>query len=966
MSTFSTGMVTFLFTDIQGSTKLWEQYPAVMQVALARHDTILRQAIESHSGHVFKTVGDAFYAAFTNAPAALSAALDAQRGLHAEAWGEAVIKVRMGLHTGAVEARDNDYFGPPLNRVARLMDAGHGGQVLLSTATEELVRGQLPPGVEVRDMGEWRLRDLSRPERIYQLIIPELPTTFPPLRGLDAIRTNLPAQLTSFVGREKEIAAIKALITTHRLTTLTGPGGTGKTRLSLQVAAELLDSFLGGIWFVEFAPLSDPAFVIQTVLTTFGLREEPGFSTFETLTNYLRERKPLLILDNCEHLIEAAAQLAERLLEACPNLRILVSSREALGIPGEAAYRVPSLSIPDVRRLPPFESFREYEAVRLFTDRAKTTLSAFAITQENATAVAQICARLDGIPLAIELAAARVRMLKVEQIAEHLDDRFRLLTGGSRTALPRQQTLRALIDWSYDLLSEPERTLLMRLSVFSGGWTLEGAESVCSDQLSVNSKQSLPTEHQLLNTDVLDLLTQLVNKSLVIVDSDDGPETRYRMLETIRQYSRDKLFESGSAEQVRDQHLLYFTQLCERAEPEFTAPDQVRWMDRLEAELDNLRTAIEWSLERDTLLGLRLAGALRWFWITHDHIRDGVEQLDQLLSQPQSQRRTAIRAKALATYSEVVNYTDDNVLPITLAEESLSIYQELEDPYGIADSLLALAGGYFQDLEKSRKLIEQSLALYDELDDKPGLARALGIHGAFSENRDVIKAKTAFEKSLKICREIGHIAGIGSNLIDLGMVAIREGDYAAAHTRLGEALQINRPLGKIRTAETLTPLAALAYREGDYLQARAAYEETLSIRTEYGQMDETDWISARLGYVALRLRETALAKKLFFECVRRFKEVGSRIGIAFILEGLASMAVGQNQPERAAQLYAWADVTRELFHDSRPSFEQQDVDRDLAIIRSQLDEAAFAAAQAAGRAMSVDEAMAYALETGND
>ncbi len=546
MVNLPTGTVTFLFTDIEGSTQLWEQHPTAMQAALAQHDAILRQAIEANGGYVFKTVGDAFCAAFPTAPEALNAALETQRALNktsevletSEVWP---LRVRVGLHTGAAEERDHDYFGPTLNRVARMFSAGHGGQTILSLATYELVRDHLPSGAALRDLGEHRLKDLTRPEHIFQLLAPDLPADFPPLKTLDAWPNNLPVQLTSFVGREKEMAEIKQQLAPLvpsgrggggegrvRLLTLTGPGGTGKTRLSLQTAADLLDAFANGVWLVELAPLADPALVPQTVATALGVREQQGRPVQATLTDYLREKKLLLILDNCEHLVEACASLADALLHACPGLKILASSREALGIAGEAPYRVPSLAIPDPRHLPPLETLTQYEAVRLFIERATTALPAFTVTNDNAPALAQICHRLDGIPLALELAAARVKLLRVEQIAARLDDRFRLLTGGSRTALPRQQTLRALIDWSYDLLSEPERALLQRLAVFAGGWTLEAAEAVCSEQKAVGSGQKaedktlpsafriLPSAFRILPSDVLDLLSRLVDKSVMV------------------------------------------------------------------------------------------------------------------------------------------------------------------------------------------------------------------------------------------------------------------------------------------------------------------------------------------------------------------------------------------------------------------------------------------------------------------
>ncbi len=958
-SKIPTDSVTFLFTDIQGSTRLWEQHPEAMKAALARHDAILRQAIESHGGHVFKTVGDGFCAAFTSAPDAVLAALDAQRALHAEAQntsaGGPIIRVRMGLHSGAVETRDNDYFGPPLNRVTRLMSAGHGGQTLLSAVTDELVRGHLPPGVELRDLGERRLKDLTRPEHIYQLLASDLPAEFPPLRALDAFRTNLPAQLTSFVGREKEISAIKQLITANRLTTLTGPGGTGKTRLSLQVAADLLDSFSDGVWFVELAQLADPTLVTQTVITALGLRQEASYSQQKILTDYLGSKTALLILDNCEHLVEASAQLAETLLLACPTLRLLASSREALGIPGEVPYRVPSLSMPNAQALSSLELVTQSEAARLFVDRAKTVLPGFAVSAENAPAIIQICARLDGIPLAIELAAARVKMLNAEQIAERLDDRFRLLTGGSRTALPRQQTLRALIDWSYDLLSITERSLLVRLSIFAGGWTLEAAETVCSDPSSANREDS-----SILKNDVLDLLTQLVNKSLIIVDAEDRSQTRYRLLETVRQYAREKLMDTGVASAVRNRYLEHFMQLAERAEFEFNGPDQVLWMNRMDAELDNLRAAMEWSLDQNVEAGMRLVSALQWFWVTHAHFGDGIEKLTQLLARPQASIPLPVRAKALEAQALLLPYINNYELARTLGREGLALYQTLGDRCGMAACLLALAS-CTPDTAASRLMLEQALTHYQAMGDKPGMARALGMLGTFTNEPDSPETKDYLGRSLAICRELGHIAGIGSNLIDLGTLAIREGNYELARSYLEEALEVNRPFGRARTAETLMVVSELAFWEGRYQQAHDYLMEVLSVIRDYGQAFLADWALTRLAYIALRVNDPVHARRLFELCLKDFIKEENAIGIIYVLEGFASVAVAQNQPAHAAQLFAWADVMREQISNSRPPTEQAEVDRDLATIHTWLDEDAFVAAQTAGRAMSIDEAIAFSL-----
>jgi predicted ATPase/class 3 adenylate cyclase len=514
-----TGTVTFLFTDIEGSTRIWEAHPDAMQVALAHHDAMVRKSIVAENGYVFKTVGDAFCAAFARGPEAVAAALRVQRALAAGPWPAATpIKVRIALHTGAVEARDQDYFGPPLNRVARLLATGYGGQTLLSQATYELCRDALPAGVSLRDLGAHRLKDLARPEQVYELAYPGYRDDFPPIKSLSTHPNNLPQQLTSFIGREKAIADVETLLRKARLVTLTGAGGSGKTRLSLQVAAEALAQFPDGAWFVELAPFSEPALVPQAVAAVLGIAEEGGRPISHTLAENLRSKRLLLLLDNCEHLRDACAVLADNLLRQCPDVRILASSREALGIAGEQTYRVPSMSLPDRTQahVQTAQSLSTYEAVRLFIDRAVLLRPDFAVTNRNAPALASLCCHLDGIPLAIELAAARVRALSVEEIDGKLDERFRLLTGGSRTALPRHQTLRALIDWSYDLLRAPEQLLLQRLSVFTGGCTLAAAEQVC-------------TGGEVANGDVLDLLTSVADKSLVLADYGDG-HSRYGML----------------------------------------------------------------------------------------------------------------------------------------------------------------------------------------------------------------------------------------------------------------------------------------------------------------------------------------------------------------------------------------------------------------------------------------------------
>ncbi|HNM36974.1 MAG TPA: adenylate/guanylate cyclase domain-containing protein, partial [Anaerolineales bacterium] len=551
MSGLHSGTVTFLFTDIEGSTRLWEEHPEAMKTALAKHDSVLRESIESSHGQIIKTTGDGVHAVFETAIDSIRASIAAQSGFQTPEFlnkSGVLLRVRMGIHTGEAELRDGDYYGSVLNRAARLMSMAHGGQILISNATSELIRDGLPANVTLRDLGEHRLRDLTRPEHIFQLVHPDLPGEFPPLKTLDAFPNNLPVQLTSFIGREKEIAEIKSALGSARLVTLTGSGGTGKTRLSQEVGMQLLTNFQHGVWLVELAPLSDESQIIPALAQVFGLQELPFNPLAKLVEDYLRDKKLLLILDNCEHLIAGCARLADHLLHQCAGLKILASSREALGIAGEVAYRTPSLSSPALGGFPAAEDgglskkILEYESTSLFVDRARAANSKFALTDSNASSIAQICHRLDGIPLAIELAAARTKLLSAEQIATRLDDMFRLLVGGSRTALPRQQTLRALIDWSYDLLSDEEKRLLQFASVFVGGWTLEALEFVAEEPST------------------LELLEQLVNKSLVVTEEHKG-EMRYFLLETIRQYGREKLFEAKQASAARDRHFIYYKNL---------------------------------------------------------------------------------------------------------------------------------------------------------------------------------------------------------------------------------------------------------------------------------------------------------------------------------------------------------------------------------------------------------------------
>jgi predicted ATPase/class 3 adenylate cyclase len=952
MFSVPSGTVTFLFTDIEGSTRLAQQYPDQWEALRGRHHTILHAVMDAHNGYVFQVIGDAFCVAFYTINNGLIAAVEAQRKLVHEDWGDTPIKVRMGLHTGSAELHGNDYRGYlTMAKAQRVMSVAYGGQVLLSNASAELIRGELPPHVSLFDMGEHRLKGILNPEHLWQVCAPKLPQEFPPLQSLNSIPNNLPAQLTSFVGREKEIVEIRQELETHRLVTLTGSGGTGKTRLSLQVAAELLDRFPHGVWFVELAPLTDPELIPQTILSTIGISEQPEKTQVEILKEYLHDKRIMIVLDNCEHLIEASARVANDLLNAALNLKILASSREALGVKGEVSYPVPSLSLPDIKHLPVSEQLSQYEAVRLFIDRALLVAPHFEVDKNDAPFIAQICYRLDGIPLAIELAAARVKVMSVEQISKRLDNRFRLLTGGARTSLPRQQTLRALIDWSYDLLSESERLLLRRLSVFAGGWTLEAAEEVCVGQ------------DDILSYAVLDLLTQLINKSLVVVmEHSQSGETRYRMLETIRQYAREKLLEAGGSEIVRQRHLAYFVKLAKQAEPELYRSNQVFWLNKLDDELDNLRMALEWALTNEPESGLYLVVALQLFWEGRGDWREWESWLSQFLERYDGD--DSLRAQALAIYSEVLAIRGELNEAGKSANQSLELARTISDKHVEALSLLYVGGviTLHGDLRQAIPLVEQSLALYKLLDDIFGQANALA--WLSSNNNDIEHSKAYITESLRLYRELGHLAGIAGCLNGLAQRMIWEGDFSSPIPLLEEASLIYRQLGsQIDQGYTPQHYGILAYWQGDYLRACAYYQEANEIAEKAGNYGSALWARVNWAYAVLGQGDTSHAKEMFSLSIQLFEKSDNLIGVVYAIEGLANLNVNQGHFERAARLFAWADAVRMQIDDHRPPVEQASVDHDLAVIQSQLDDVEFEKLSAEGRSMTVEQAIALATES---
>jgi predicted ATPase/class 3 adenylate cyclase len=792
-------VTTYLFTDIEGSTRLWETEPDKMRPALARHDAIVRTCVDGNRGTVVKMSGDGVHAVFADPLDAVRATLELQQTLvELEPTTERVsLQVRCGMHAGVDERRDNDFFGSGVNRAARIMSVAHGGQVLLSQTVAALVSDRLPDCVSLRDLGSVRLRDLANPERVYQVVHPQLRRDFPALRSLEATPNNLPQQVSSFVGRQRELADIRNQLQNTRLLTLFGAGGLGKTRLSLQVAAEVLDEYPDGVWFVDLAPMTDERLVPQAAASVLGVKEEAGHPVLEALVKYVRDRKLLLILDNCEHLLHASAELATQLLQSGPKLKILASSRQPLHVAGETTYHVPSLSVPEPLTTITAQALAQYEAVRLFVDRACAVQPSFQITDTNSRAVVDICYRLDGIPLALELAAARVRALSVDEIAARLKDRFRLLTSGDRTALPRQQTLRASIDWSYDLLTNDERALLRRLAVFAGGWTLEAAEAVGADG-------------DVGTADVLDLLTTLVEKSLATLEAEGE---RYRLLETVREYAQERLDEAGERDQACTRHLAFYVDLAEKAMPELLGPTQAAWVRRLDLERENLIAAHAWCdrAKDGAQLGLRLVHSAKRYWLNRGLLGLRHRLTVEALVRPGAQERSLARCQALFSAGQVCCFMGRFGEAIGYLEECLSIARELDDKSRIGAVLqyLGMASLGEGDLASARRHLEEGLALAQAQGDKHELAAAINALAQLDRAEGSLEtAEPLYEKVLALAHELGDRESIAVALLNLAMVAVGRRSADRARRMLLDVIEIAEETGSKRVGQSVLEVCA--------------------------------------------------------------------------------------------------------------------------------------------------------------
>jgi predicted ATPase/class 3 adenylate cyclase len=805
----STGVVTVLFTGIEGSTRLWEQEPDRMSVALTSHDALIRAAVDGNRGVVVKMVGDGLYAVFGDPLDAVKAALAMQTALgDAGATNGVALRVRCGVHAGAVERRDNDFFGGPVNRAARIMDAAHGGQVLLSKVIVDLAADRLPAEASVRDLGSVRLRDLASAEHLYQLVHPRLRQDFPPLRSLETTPNNLPQQMTSFVGRDEDIARVRRLLVTARLLTLLGPGGIGKTRLSLQCAADMIDAFRDGAWVVELASLPDDGLVPQMVAQALGVREEFGVPLMTRLAAADRPRQLVLILDNCEHLVAVCAEIAAKLLRSAPDLRIVVTSREPLRIEGEHHYSLLPLALPDsTPRLGPAAATSS-PAVELFVDRARQQQPSFKLDDRNVANVVEICRRLDGIPLALELAAARVRTLTVAEVAKRLDDRFRLLTGGARTALQRQQTLRATIDWSYDLLSGDERIVFARLAVFAGSWTIAAAERVCAGD-------PIP------EAAVMDLLAGLTDKSLVVCDSNDSTH-RYSMLETIREYAAEKLAGAADHDTTRDRHLDFYLALADTARGKLTRGTFTEGMEELERDRENLLAALTWcnSSDERASRGLRLVFDLQGYWDQRAQYGTGLRLATLALNQAGACAPTLERGQALLAASHLAYRMGQYAEARDRAEEGVAILRNQGPRALFADALIRLAHPLVElgDIPTAQRHIEERLALVRAIGDERRIASTVnGLAELHRLNNKLDLAVPLYEEALALARLKCDPPTLAVCQLNIALVSVVRGDTARAHAMLQEALSlVEDPAFKHVVGIALDVAFALAAESGEW------------------------------------------------------------------------------------------------------------------------------------------------------
>jgi predicted ATPase/class 3 adenylate cyclase len=885
------GTVTFLFSDIAGSTRRWELFPEAMKDALRRHDALLTAVVTEHDGHVFKTVGDAFCTVFHRPLQAVEAAIAIRRTLSENDWSAVEgLRVRIGMHTGTSDERGGDYFGPALNRVARLMASGHGGQILVSEGTAELVRGHLSAGVTLRSLGAHRLKDLQGAEPIFEVLSPDERGEFPPLNSMDSRPNNLPLQPTAFIGREAELAESRRLFAGARLITLAGPGGVGKTRLAIQLAADVSEVFSHGVWFVDLASLSDGIFVASAVLSTVGVREEAGRDTRDTLIDYFQTKNALIVLDNCEHVVTGVIDIVDRMLRNCPNLRVLATSREVLGNPGETVYRV--------------STFGDDEGAELFATRARAATPAFSLTPENAEIVKRICTRLDGIALAIELAAARLKMMSLEELWKRLDDRFRVLTGGSRTTLPRQQTLRGLIEWSFNLLEDSEKVLLRRLAIFAGDFSIDAATSLC---------EFVPLEE----LSVLDVLGRLIDKSLV---SFRPEEDRHGLLESTKEFALERLTQAGERELMERRRAEHLRALAQASRLAPGAGDSAR--AEISRDYAEYRSAMQWALAGgDRSLGAAIGVGLSWYWSELGQWREGRYWLERIVECDAAEIGMATLASAHSGLALQYSAQGEFGAVEAQARRADECYAIAGDAQGraLAQTMIAVAANHAGRFEESLELYQSALAIFRERNDSYYAAVTL------------------------------------SNIADLRV--IWKSDLEESAALYAQSLDIFRERGDSdETAVVLGNWSAVAAYAGEFARAESLARESLELFRVVGNETRITEQLIRVGHYRIWAGEESPDLPLR-EAVERLRASTNTLYLARVSEACAELACDRARHEPAAQLFGFSNAWRELKNLTRSKPLHQRLTSSIELARSTLGAAGFAAAWEDGRNFTPDDAL---------
>jgi predicted ATPase/class 3 adenylate cyclase len=905
------GTVTFLFSEIEGAAKLWETRRQAMGVAVARHEELLRSSVREHHGFVFKSLGNAFCVAFATADDAVAAALEAQRQLCAADFSDVGgLSVRMALHTGTAEERDHDYFGPAVNRVARLLSVGHGGQVLASGPVHHLVQAHLPEGATFVDLGSHRLRDLTNPEHVWQLSARGIPEQFPPLTSLDERPNNLPLQLTPLFGREQDLDEVKELLGSCRLVTVTGSGGVGKTRFALQLGADLIDRFPDGVRFADLAPITDPELVTSIVANALGMRQPGRSALSEALTEWLRPKQLLLIIDNCEHLLEKVAALVDGFQRNAPRVRILSTSRQPLGVAGEIAYRLPSLAIPEPGTSLRAADAMRYGALAVFVDRVAMTGTAFVLTDQNVGVVADICRHLDGIPFAIELAAARAKVLSVESIAERLSERFKILTGGNRSALPRQKTLSALIEWSYKLLTGEEQALFNRLGIFAGGFSLDAATNVCNGEKADDY-------------DVLDWLSSLTDKSLIVADTN-RPQTRYRLLESTRAYALERLEALHERERMARSHALYFRDQAQSARKGFGSGSTLAWLDEVQLELDNYRSALEWCLTQahDPVTGGQIAGELGQFWFRGGLSAEGRYWIERALTMVSAADHPGVVARLLLSigwlYSGTKTYES--------ARQAAELFALAGDTAGVARARHTIAQGLFQSgrLEEASAENATALAELQACGDAWGVAACLDLAGAVAYNLGDVAAGRAFKlQSLAAFKAIGD--ELGSSIVagNIAELEFADGNPKEAWRLLSDSLDAN------------------AGRRVDVVTLAIGHSNGMVYQIALGDLEGAE----RSGRKALEL----------------FRRSQLPVFTAWAIQHLALVIALRGDAPRAAQILGYVDACLAEHGRERETTEKWSHDKLVEALGQQLDAKTIAKLATEGATWSEDQAIEEAL-----